>query len=522
MYLGAHWSYRREAGETQLTVNYFRAFTDYIINFCTNRGVFFRSPKETEAIIPDLLKRVWEVDNDRHAVLQETFQQGGVSGDVFMKVAYEEPWVDPAGAPHEGRVRLLPLNPAFCFPEWHPHDRARLVRFKLKYKFWGTSLEGTRQTYTYTEILTDSSIEEYVNDEQISSRPNPLGIIPVAHCVNRLVASSPWGLADCHDITDLNRHYNEVATDIADIINYHAAPVTVITGAKASQLEKGPKKVWGGLPEKASVFNLELGENLAGPLDYLDRIKMHMHELVGVPETALGQMQPISNTSGVALAIQFQPTMNVWGAKTAQYGLFFEKTNELVIKTLALKEPQALIWNPDTDVPLKPDQLPELDPLDPITYQTTTYFPPPLPIDKLIVINEIQLMLGLGLESREGALRALGEEFPEEKLAEIRDELRADALADGALQLLKSSIEAEILQLTGLMPQPGEPSVMPPTNTEQSATGVKTNAPQMPQPAVDLPQLLEAQGEAAIRETLVTEAYGTKIPQRRGPASKDD
>jgi hypothetical protein len=28
-----------------------------------------------------------------------------------------------------------------------------------------------------------------------------------------------------------------------------------------------------------------------------------MHEMTGVPETALGQMQPISNTSGVALSI---------------------------------------------------------------------------------------------------------------------------------------------------------------------------------------------------------------------------
>jgi len=42
----------------------------------------------------------------------------------------------------------------------------------------------------------------------------------------------------------------------------------VIVGAKASQLEKGPKKVWGGLPKDAQVFNLELGGNLAAPLEY--------------------------------------------------------------------------------------------------------------------------------------------------------------------------------------------------------------------------------------------------------------
>jgi hypothetical protein len=89
------------------------------------------------------------------------------------------------GRSHPGRVRILPLNSSFCFPEFHPHDRSRLIRFKLKYRFWGTSLEGTRQVYTYTEILTDDRIEEYINDELIDSRPNPLGTVPVIHIPKR-------------------------------------------------------------------------------------------------------------------------------------------------------------------------------------------------------------------------------------------------------------------------------------------------------------------------------------------------
>ena len=35
MYLGHHWSYRREIGESQMVYNYYRAFTDYIINMCS-------------------------------------------------------------------------------------------------------------------------------------------------------------------------------------------------------------------------------------------------------------------------------------------------------------------------------------------------------------------------------------------------------------------------------------------------------------------------------------------------------
>jgi len=48
-------------------------------------------------------------------------------------------------------------------------------------------------------------------------------------------------------------------------------------------------------------------------------------------------------------------------------------------------------------------------------------------------------MLSLGLESKEGTLRTLGEEFPAEKLHEIRQELLDDAKADGGGTKIKIS-----------------------------------------------------------------------------------
>ena len=513
MYLGHHWSYRRETGETQMVYNYYRAFTDYIINFTFGRGAMFRSPIATEAIVPDLLKRVWEIDNDKHGTLWEMGQQGGVSGDCFVKVAYEEAYEDSTGRMHPGRVRVLPLNSSFAFPEFHPHDRSRLIRFKLKYRFWGTSVEGTRQVYTYTEILTDDRIEEYINDELIDSRPNPIGVVPIIHIPNVRVSGSPWGLSDCHDVIILNRNYNEVATDIADIINYHAAPVTVITGAKAAGLEKGPKKVWGGLPKDAQVFNLEGGgQGLVGAMEYLKIIKTAMHEMVGVPETALGQVQPISNTSGVALSIQYQPLMNRYQQKLVQYGEGIRRINELVLLTLAFKEPEVFTYNPDVNGPIKPQQLPQLNLLDPLTYESIIHFPPPLPLDKLIVLNEIQQKMNMQLESREGALRQLGEEFPDEKLEEIRAELIADAKSDGALNLIKQQINSAITSLTGMMPD----GTLPPG----AAPGDGTGPGPLGQPGVITP--FEEQTLAQMQSELVTKAYGTKLPQREMGGSQKD
>jgi len=522
MYLGHHWGYRREQGEMQISVNYYRAMLDYLSRFTFGKGVHFRSPKATEAIVPNRLERVWEIDNDKMRVLFEMGQLGGITGDVFVKIAYEEAWEDTIGRYHPGRVRILPLNSAFCFPEFHPHDRTRLLRFKQKYRFWGTSLEGTRQVFTYTEILTDDIIEEYVNDELIDSRPNPLGLVPVVHIPNIPVSGSPWGLSDAHDIITLNRSYNEISTDIADIINYHAAPVTVIIGAKQGNLEKGAKKVWGGLPKDANVFNLEGGSaGLNGAMQYLESIKRSMHELMNIPETALGQIQPISNTSGVALSVQFQPLMNRYSQKVAQYGLGLERINEIVMLNLVVKEPETLVYNPETDGPIKAGQLDRLDPNDPLTYQSHAQFPPPLPLDKLVLLNEIQQRMSMGLESKEGALRMLGEEFPEEKLNEIRFELMEDAKSDGALKLVQVQVQKEIMDMTGMMPGP-DGTAMPIADQTQLPDGDMlgdgvlgpVNDESLNDPRTNTNQT-EMETEGGIREELVKQAYGANIPMRR-------
>ena len=517
MYLGHHWAYRRELGDAQMVYNYYRAFTDYIINFTFGRAAHFRSPYETEGIVPDILKRVWEDDNDKHSIMWEMGQQGGVSGDCFVKVAYEEAYENPVtGMITPGKVRVLPLNASFCFPEFHPHDRSRLIRFKLKYRFWGTSLEGTRQVYTYTEILTDERIEEYINDELIDSRPNPIGVVPIIHIANVRISGSPWGLSDGHDIIVLNRNYNEVATDIADIIQYHASPVTVITGAKASNLEKGPKKVWGNLPKDANVFNLEGGgQGLQGAIQYLEILKRSMHEMIGVPETALGQVQPISNTSGVALSIQYQPLMNRYNQKTVQYGEGIKRINDLILRTVAFKEPERFKWDPSFNGPIKPDQLSQLDPNDPISYQSSVHWLDPLPLDKLVLLNEISAMMKLNLESRKGALRALGEAFPDEKLEEIRIELIEDSKAKGVLQLMEAQMVSAITSLTGF--QPSTASVEPGPGTGEAGAGVGPG----PDGQAGIVTPFEAQTVQALAEELITKAYGTKLPQRRNPDDQD-
>jgi hypothetical protein len=388
--------------------------------------------------------------------------------------------------------------------------------------YWtgNTSQEGTRQVFTYTEILTDNYIEEYINDELLDSRPNPLGMIPIVHIPNITVSGSPWGLSDIGDVTALNQEYNQKVTDVSDIINYHAAPVTIITGAKASNLEKGPKKVWGGLPKDANVFNLENAVDLGGPMAYLEMLKRAMHEMTGVPETALGQVQPISNTSGVALAVQYQPMMQRYNLKRLNYSIGFKKVNEFCLRTLFLKEPETVVFNPDTEGIMGPGMPPVVDPNDPLIYLVEAEWPAPLPVDKLIKLQEILQLWQMGLESKKGALKMLGEEFPDEKLAEVFEELIEDAKRQGALDLINAEIASSIMAATGMSPEgmeaPAPPEAAP-------ADGPAPPAPPGPKPIAG--PAIDIQGVTAdiAQETLtdvVTRAYGSKqVAMRKPPSS---
>lgn len=482
-------------------------------------------------IVPALIDRILSRDNRKEQLFWTVGNLGSVSGDAFVKVAYEPGYMDPAGNEHRGRVRLLAINPAFCFPEWAPHDQERMIRFKLKYRFWATAPEGTRQVYTYTEIITDDIIEEYVNDQLIRQNPNPLGEIPVVHIANKPAASSPWGLSDIQNIISLNREYNEKATEVSDIINYHVAPVTVVTGAKASNLERGANKMWGILQPDAKVYNLEGGaDGLPPALEFLALLKTAMHEMTGVPANALGEAQAISNTSGVALQIQYFPLMMAYGLKTTQYGYGWKQIMRFALKTLFLEEPETLVFDPNTAGLIEdPEvQMPVLNPADPTTYDLDIVWAPPLPVDTVIALNEIMMKMQLGLESKRGALLDLGEQFPDEKRQELWEENLVEAKMDGATQILKAQIAAAVQEMTGMVPTPELSGVVPAPpqdpgtqSTTTTATGTRTVKKTMPlpkPPAIgglgDLSGIVGKQGMDMLTQMTI-QAYGTKVPQSR-------
>jgi hypothetical protein len=253
---------------------------------------------------------------------------------------------------------------------------------------------------------------------------------------------------------------------------------------------------------------------MSGALEYIQFLKRTMHEITGVPETALGQFQPVSNTSGVALAIQYQPMMNRFMMKKVHFTKGLEKVNELIIRTAAVFEPQMLVYDPSRSAMPERDQLTQLDPLDPNTYKTTVHWPEPLPVDVLIKLNEVQAKMGLGLESKRGALRILGEEFPNEKMDEIFEELQDDAMDQGALDMMRAQIQQAIMLATGMIAGPGGPETASAGGANVSPANGSPEEGPLPGPVV-------GPMEEQMVNQLVAKAYGARFAQRRVPGEED-
>lgn len=345
-YFGKHWMFKREDGEPLVTINLFRKIIDKSVAFLVAKGFNISTPETLEEVTKPFIDEVWTY-NKRDQFAWDAATMGACTGDVFVLITYEDPTpmqqrINPFS---QGRIRINLLGSEQVYPTWDPLNTDTLVAVRIETVYYaerGTreldrddrvNHEG-RQLYTkrFTQIITPTQIVEQFHGEQPRVRPNVLGEIPLVHIKNLALPKEYYGLSDGFDLIDLQREMNEKATDISDTINYHSAPVTVITGAKASQLNREARQIWSGLPKDANVFNLRLEGDLTAAQNYLKFIKTSLHELSDVPENALGASQPISNTSGVALHLQYQPLIEKTRRKKVQYAPGFEQINYFILR----------------------------------------------------------------------------------------------------------------------------------------------------------------------------------------------
>lgn len=423
-YEGYHYERLPEQSGVELTLNYCRVFVDKLVSFELGAGFNMQLKsgiadlqvnREGQTLY-DYLDTVWK-DNNRYQFCTELGQIKSVTGEAWVQVSFIPPedLDDPFGEYPNGRIKLSIMPTQVMFPTYDPHEKGKIdsltVMYSYKREFRRTFLGKMQEEWRiYKQIWTKDTVTTVDGKEKPVTQPNKYGFIPFVQINNLPIALRNTGKSDLEDIIPINVEYNLKQSNVSEIIDYHAAPITILYGAKVGSLEKGANKLWGGLPKDARVENLQMQSDLGASSNYINDLKQVMCEMAGIPEGTLGSNLAISNTSGVALQYMNLPLIEKNKVKKSLTEVGLETINKMIL-TMSLLE--GLIYKKD-EVLLR----------DFLWNEVT--IPSTLPKDMLLELQQIQQEVKLGLESRVGAMKRLGKENIDELIKQIDEDKKVN------------------------------------------------------------------------------------------------
>lgn len=446
-YDGYHWEDIPPNDKPQVTENYIRAFVDKFVSFELGGGFKIKQEPHIENMEGDnnpyqFLESVWEYNN-RLEKCVELGQSKAITGDGWIQVSYSpkydskgkrnKEFFDPFDEFESGKIKITVLPSAIVFPVYSDaHDREHVEKLDIMYPVYdnqeqafGFTHRGKLRQTLYKQSWTAEKVEIFYKDmhKPIQVIPNKYGVIPFVQIKNFPQQGKNEGMSDVEDIIPLNVELNMKKSDISEIIDYHSAPITMVFGARVSQLERGANKVWGGLPNDAKVENLRLEGDLTSATNYLQGLKVAMHEVGNIPEGVLGGSLAISNTSGVALQIALLPLLERVKIKQVLTKEGLETINKLI---LLIGEKEGMIQVPKD---IKRSEF----------FKNEVTFTSILPKDGILELQELEQEMKLGLTSREEAMKRRGKDHIQDNIAKIDADMEAHPSLYG-----KQDIQKEI------------------------------------------------------------------------------
>lgn len=341
MYYNSHWYRRGDDNPSPITVNRVGAMVNKHARFLMNKGFLVESAFfEIERYVQANWRLNYGGEADHNIFGLDLATQGSITGDSW--VAYYQAKHPDTG---ENYTKYEVLQSHKCFPVY---DRGMLIGF-LYYGDDSAVVDENFGFATYKQVYEGFYLQPgrktVISSDAVGSviRYDILDI-PVVHVPNMKTVVSPYGISDMLNTSELNKKYNELLTEVQDIIEYHASPVTILTGASASQLIKQANRLW-SVPKDAKVSNLELQTDLSATVKHLENIMKAMNEMGNLPTN---EPSAISNTSATALAITFMPLYEIMEYKRILYGIGIMKLTTQTIKYAFLTgilSPQEIITN---------------------------------------------------------------------------------------------------------------------------------------------------------------------------------
>lgn len=403
-YVGKHWN---DNNDRLLSFNYCKAIVDKVTTFMIGKtGCEFNvedtwgdevDSQVVEKPLEALVNYVWR-KNGKKLTLTKALQMGSVTGDLY---AYLYPDIK------KGYVVIDILDSRTTVPVFEDGDITKIEKYRIvkplgdndkNYAAKITEYSATEKKVYYVKDVSDKA-----DKFEVETEANNLGFIPIIHIQNAPNSGAFGGFSDLVDILKLNKIYNEMAEDVKQIIDYYAAPTTVVTGATVGQLKRGVDQIWSGLPAEADVKVLSLGEDLTASQNFLATLKNAMHDMSGVPEEVLSKVQHISNTSATALQMLYQSLIQAADKKATTYGEGLVEINKMIAVMMVryFADSLDIVKRLPENARKKPEEYFE-------RYWIVPAFIYDLPNDRLIQLQEAQLELNMKIGSRQEIMERLG------------------------------------------------------------------------------------------------------------------
>lgn len=329
MYVGNHWFNVSDDEINPKKVNFCELTINKHASFLMNKGFLVESDfPEIERFLQHnhKLNNLGEKENNLLGL--QIAINGGIAGNTWVHVGEDN--AHPITGEKYIKYKLFENMKSFPVLD---RNELRGFLYYGEEEFVARELNGFAEYdnrfagYYYTAGQTRRLIDEQLVNIEAVDIPE----IPIVNFSNFTLPISYYGYSDLTSIEELNTLYDKILTDVQDILDYHAAPVTLLYGARGQDLIKGANKVW-SLPKDAKMENLKLDGELTAIESQMNRVRESIGELSGIPINATGKQQAISNTSAAAIAITFMPLFEVMERKRLFYGVPMLKLNSLVIK----------------------------------------------------------------------------------------------------------------------------------------------------------------------------------------------
>lgn len=323
-----------------------------------DKGVsfLFGQVVKIEAQHQDFIDGLWGDDDERMTLLSQAAINGGVCGQVFLKII-----------PAQGYMRfprVIVLDPQLIRIVTASEDCSLIMAYVIEYP---TANEFEKRQIIYrvdpdglAGIAGEYDLDDHweivnycrkghagswfqVGDAQVW----PFPFAPIFSNQNLPNPNETWGTPDLTpDLIEQNRVLNFVESNTSRILKFHAHPKTYATGLAAGQINIGVDDLICLPSPDAKLANLEMQSDLQSSLSFIANIRSDMDEQSRVPGVALGRLEslPRGNISGVALQLLFQPLIEKTVQKQRLYGCLIREVTRaalVVAGKISLQEYQS-------------------------------------------------------------------------------------------------------------------------------------------------------------------------------------